>query len=48
LVRVIRAGMLNNSRRIRATVRLARPRPSSMPVISRIQFEMAQASSAAH
>src|SRR5450755_3855562 len=33
LVRVTRAGMWNSSRRIRATVRRARPRPSSMPVI---------------
>src|SRR5450755_1957923 len=32
LVRVTRAGMWNSSRRIRATVRRARPRPSSMPV----------------
>src|SRR5664279_4447702 len=48
LVRVTRAGMWNSSRRIRATVRRARPRPSSMPVISWIQFEIAQASNAAH
>src|SRR5664279_4203244 len=41
LVRVTRAGMWNSSRRIRATVRRARPRPSSMPVISWIQFEIA-------
>ena len=47
-VRITRAGMLNSSRRIRATVRRSRPLPSSMPVSSWIQFEMAQASSAAH
>jgi len=46
--RVSRAGMLISSRRIRASVRRARPRPSSMPVISCIQVDMAQASNAAH
>src|SRR5664280_1543963 len=42
------AGRLISSRRMRASVRRARPRPSSIPVISWIQFEMAHASNAAH
>ena len=46
--RVSRAGMLISSRRSRASVRRWRPRPSSMPVISWIQLEMAQAINAAH